>query len=149
MKNMKENIMIAALFLSLILNFAIGFMYIDISEKSTVIANEYNRVNEAYNKLLNDVKTPDKNTNKKAYSLSNGNYTCGEDFQAGKYDIIVTKGTGNVICCESGINMIAGVKGSGDDVGLSDLYDSEFKNAEFANGDKLEVCGVTIRLVKK
>ena len=76
-------------------------------------------------------------------SLTSGNYTAGEDFPGGIYDVIAVKGKGNVNSSnifDGGINAIMSPTGS-------DLYESSYKNIELPDGVTLTVSGVEIKLV--
>lgn len=64
----------------------------------------------------------------KEFTTGVGNYTVGEDFQPGIYDISVVSGSGNVMGC--GLNEIMGNQGN--------MYSSSYKNAIFETGCILE-----------
>lgn len=74
-------------------------------------------------------------------TLSNGNYTVGEDFEAGKYDIVAISGGGNVMCSGS----INAIMGPSDD----DFYQKEYKNIKFRDGQVLDIRDVTVQLIPK
>ncbi len=82
--------------------------------------------------------------NEKEFTTSqSGNYTAGTDFPAGVYDIEVVSGNGNVM--GTGLNEIMGV---GTGLGaVDDMYVSSYDNKTFADGDTLEVSGVSVKLV--
>lgn len=82
---------------------------------------------------------------KKEYTFSSGNYIAGEDFPAGRYDIIAVKGNGNVYSDNSfdgGINAVMGV-------GDEEFYEKEYKNITLKNKIGLHVADVKIKLVWK
>ena len=75
--------------------------------------------------------------------LTDGNYTCGIDFPAGRYNITAIAGSGNV----SSSNMFSGGLNETMAAVADDMYITEFKNAKFENDDVLRVFnGVTIRI---
>jgi len=77
--------------------------------------------------------------------FSSGNYISGKDFKAGIYDVIAIKGGGNVHAGNvwtGGFSAIMGVKDDG-------FYEKEYKNVELPDGVKLEVKGLTIKLIFK
>lgn len=76
----------------------------------------------------------------KKKQLGNGNWTCGTDFEPGTYNLIAVKGGGNVICIESGLNAIMGIKND-------DFYQKEYSNIKFKEGDVLTINRVTIDLI--
>lgn len=82
---------------------------------------------------------------KKEYTFSSGNYIAGEDFPAGRYDIVAIKGNGNVNSDNSfdgGINAIMGVDSA-------EFYEKEYKNITLKNKIGLHISGVTVKLVYK
>lgn len=75
--------------------------------------------------------------------LSSGHYTAGIDFPAGKYNVTAISGTGNV----STSNMFSGgMNAMMGESGTDEMYEQEFKNAEFKNGTTLSISGVEIEL---
>lgn len=75
----------------------------------------------------------------KSVSLDSGKYIAGEDFEAGVYDIVTTKGMGNLFS-SNGINQIMNIE---DD----DMSTKTFKNAPLEDGVELELSGVSVKLV--
>lgn len=74
--------------------------------------------------------------------LSDGNYTAGEDFRPGEYDISWVKGSGNVASDNmfaGGLNVIIGEK-------EDNLHITGFKNAGFEKDNTLTISGVTIKM---
>jgi hypothetical protein len=82
---------------------------------------------------------------KKEYTFSSGNYIAGEDFPAGRYDIIAIKGNGNVYSDNSFDNGINAVMGVGDD----EFYEKEYKNISLKNKIALHISDVTVKLIYK
>lgn len=83
------------------------------------------------------------NTATKEHTFSSGNYTAGEDFEAGIYDIIATKGNGNVSSdnmYEGGLNAVMGV-------GNDEMYQKQYKNINLGQDVVLTISGVTVKLV--
>lgn len=76
-------------------------------------------------------------------TAESGTYTAGTDFEAGVYDIEVVSGNGNVQ--GTGLNEIMGA-GTGY-TGIDDMYVDKYDNKTFAEGDTLEVSGVSVKLV--
>lgn len=79
----------------------------------------------------------------KECTLEGGNFTAGEDFEAGVYDIKVLSGNGNVSSdnmYEGGLNSAMGVDTSWD------VYEQEFKNCALPEGTVLTISGVTVQL---
>lgn len=75
--------------------------------------------------------------------LTDGNYTAGIDFPAGRYTVTAIAGKGNV----SSSNMFSGGLNETMAAVEDDMYISEFKNATFDDGVVLEVKnGVTIKI---
>lgn len=75
--------------------------------------------------------------------LTDGNYTAGIDFPAGRYTITAIDGSGNV----SSSNMYDGGLNETMAAVADDMYITEFKNATFEDGDILEIKnGVTIKI---
>lgn len=72
--------------------------------------------------------------------LSSGNYVAGEDFPAGTYNIVATKGFGNVFTSSGDLNEILSVE-------EDDLTIKEFKNFAFIEGEELELSGVSVSLI--
>lgn len=79
-------------------------------------------------------------------TVTAGNYTAGTDFPAGTYDIKAVSGNGSLSSSnlyDGGVNEIFGV---GD--GYFDVYNNEFINADFKDGDTLTVSGdLTVDLI--
>lgn len=102
------------------------------------IITAYEKEKSAKEKAEAEAKAP------KEFTVGAGNYTCGEDFNAGTYDISLVSGSGNVISDgESDVNEIFGSDTSNDEI-------SSYSNAKFDDGDTLEVSGsVRIRLTPK
>jgi hypothetical protein len=83
------------------------------------------------------------NTLTKTIPLSSGNYTAGKDFPAGVYDVIATKGSGNISSSnlyKGGLNEVMGIESN-------DFTIKEFKHAIFDEGVTLSISGVSIKLV--
>lgn len=83
------------------------------------------------------------NTATKEVTFSAGNYVAGTDFPEGTYDVIATKGSGNVSSdnmYEGGLNAVMSTK-------TDDMYIKEFKNADFKSGVTLTISGVSVKLV--
>lgn len=83
------------------------------------------------------------NTATKEVALSAGNFVSGKDFPAGIYDIVATKGSGNVSTdnmYDGGLNVVMSTK-------ADDMYVSEFKNTVLDQGVTLTISGVTVKLV--
>lgn len=81
--------------------------------------------------------------------LTSGFYTAGIDFPAGKYDIEVVSGGGNVSSSNmfsGGLNLVMGVEEKDAALG-TDLYEQSYKNAKLDKGVVLSVSGgVTIKI---
>lgn len=60
-----------------------------------------------------------------------GQYTAGEDFPVGKYNIELVSGNGNVHSYGAGVNETFGTR--------TDYYIQEYKNAKFDKGDILDL----------
>lgn len=73
------------------------------------------------------------------YTFSSGNYVVGKDIDAGIYTLTPQKGNGNVISDDGVLNAIMGT----DD---DDMYQKEFKNVPLADGTKLTITGITVKL---
>jgi hypothetical protein len=76
-------------------------------------------------------------------SLKSGNYEAGVDFPAGTYDLVATKGKGNVSSSnifDQGINEMVGVP-------ADTWYIKDFKNIVLSDGFTLEISGVEISLI--
>jgi hypothetical protein len=115
----------------------------ELEEKEAKIL-ELEQKPEATKEAVKEIKESVKPT-KKEYTFSSGNYIAGEDFPAGRYDIIAVKGNGNVYSDNSfdgGINAVMGV-------GDEEFYEKEYKNITLKNKIGLHVSGVTIKLVYK
>lgn len=83
--------------------------------------------------------------------LSNGNYTSGIDFPAGKYDIEAISGSGNVSSSNiysGGINAIMGTVEENEAIG-SDIYEQKYANINLPDGVVLSVSGVTVRITSE
>ncbi len=79
--------------------------------------------------------------------LGNGNFTSGEDFAPGVYDIVAVSGGGNV----SSSNMFDGglnaVMGTEDQNKMIDMYEQQYKNIDLPEGVTLTISGVKIQLI--
>jgi hypothetical protein len=83
--------------------------------------------------------------------LSNGNYTSGIDFPAGKYDIEAISGAGNVSSSNmynGGINATMGTKDANKAIG-SDLYEQKYSNIDLPDGIILYISGVTVKITSE
>ena len=83
--------------------------------------------------------------------LSNGNYTSGIDFPAGKYDIEAVSGSGNVSSSNmysGGINAAMGTEEANDAIG-SDLYEQKYSNIDLSDGVVLYISGVTVKITSE
>lgn len=89
--------------------------------------------------ILSDLQ-PRTNDLTETIELSSGIYIAGEDFPAGTYNLVATKGFGNVFTSDGGLNEI--LSAENDDMSIN-----EFKNFPFAEGEELELSGVSINLV--
>jgi hypothetical protein len=82
--------------------------------------------------------------------LTSGNYTAGNDFPAGEYDITAVSGSGNVSSSNiysGGINAAMGTEEANKAAG-SDLYEQKYSNIKLPGDVVLSVSGgVTVRLV--
>lgn len=80
----------------------------------------------------------------KPYSTEfvSGFYTAGVDFPAGTYDLAVVKGNGNVTTDDGSLNIIMGTQ-------KDDMYQKEYKNAEFQDGTVLTLAGVSVKISSK
>lgn len=75
--------------------------------------------------------------------LGAGNYTCGNDFPPGTYNIVATGGNGNVNSdnmFNGGLNEIMGTTNDG-------LSIAQYNNAVFENGNTLSISGTSVQLV--
>lgn len=93
-------------------------------------------------KVKDEVEAP---VSSEEIELSNGNYVAGENFDAGTYDVVAVKGSGNVISSNmfsGGINAMMGV-------GDSEFYAKEYKNIKLPNKTTLKIDGVTVKLIRK
>lgn len=82
-------------------------------------------------------------TKGKECTLEGGNFTAGEDFEPGVYDIKAVSGNGNVYSdnmSEGGINSTMGT-----DMAWG-IYEPEFKNVDLPEGTVLTISGVTVQL---
>lgn len=87
--------------------------------------------------------TPEAKKNKE-YTFISGNYICGKDFEPGTYNIIAVEGSsGNVISSGSfldgGVNEVMGING--------EWSIKQVNNIQFKKDQKLEIRGITIKLV--
>jgi hypothetical protein len=107
-------------------------------DKINKIITTYEKEKTAKEKAEAEANAP------KEFTVGAGNYTCGEDFNAGTYDISLVSGSGNVISDgENSVNEIFGSDESNDEI-------SSYSNAKFDDGDTLEVSGsVRIKLTPK
>jgi hypothetical protein len=83
--------------------------------------------------------------------LSNGHYTAGIDFPAGRYDIEAVSGSGNVSSSNmysGGINAIMGTKEENEAIG-SDIYEQKYANINLPDGVVLSISGVTVRITSE
>ena len=81
----------------------------------------------------------------KAFDLSSGNYTSGEEFTPGIYNIVAVSGLGNLSSSnmyEGGLNEMFGV-----DADNTGWYIREFDNVSLPEGTDLEVAGITIKMI--
>jgi hypothetical protein len=134
--------------------FGIGFMFGLASQPTKPIETKNNVVKEnkivatETNKMSNETQKPiesqmpKKTFEAKEYEFGNGNFTAGKDFDKGVYNIVAVSGNGNVICMDAGLNEIMGIKNDG-------LYQLEYKNIKFEDGNVLKITDVTIKLIKQ
>ncbi len=83
--------------------------------------------------------------------FSNGNYTAGIDFPAGKYDIEAVSGSGNVSSSNmfsGGINAAMGSEEANNAIG-SDLYVQNYSNVNLEDGVVLYISGVTVKITSE
>ncbi len=83
------------------------------------------------------------NTATKTVTFFSGNYTAGADFEAGIYDIVAVKGSGNVSTdnmYNGGLNAIMGT-------GKGEMYEKQFKNIVLDKDVVLTISRVTVKLV--
>lgn len=80
----------------------------------------------------------------KPYSANfvSGFYTVGIDFPVGTYDLAVVKGNGNVTTDDGSLNIIMGTQ-------KDDMYQKEYKNADFQDGTVLTLAGVSVKISSK
>lgn len=90
------------------------------------------------NKKDEETKSIEENTK----TLSSGHFMAGTDFNAGKYNIEVVSGNGNVHSNNSknGINAIMGTR-------EDSMYQKSFNNVYLPFGTTLTIDGVTIKLI--
>lgn len=69
----------------------------------------------------------------KEHTFGAGNYICGQDFEEGVYDLVSVSGSGNVMCDEEEINEVMGTD--------PEFDTATYKNADFQDGDMLEIKG--------
>lgn len=75
--------------------------------------------------------------------LGAGNYTCGNDFPPGTYNVVATGGNGNVNSdnmFSGGLNEIMGTTNDG-------LSIAHYNNAVFENGNTLSISGTSVQLI--
>lgn len=80
--------------------------------------------------------------------LSNGNFTSGIDFPAGKYNIEAISGSGNVYSSNmyaGGINASMGTEEANKAIG-SDLYEQKYSNIDLPDGVILSISSVTVKI---
>lgn len=83
-------------------------------------------------------KAPKKEA-KKSYTFGSGNFTAGEDFAPGTYDLIAVSGRiGNISTSDYSLNAIMGVG--------SEFAEKRYDNVELKKGVTLKIDGVKIRL---
>lgn len=88
--------------------------------------------------------TPRSDPSAAPVDLASGNYTAGQDFPAGTYNVIATGGSGNVSSSniyDGGINEILGTDNDGFSI-------KEFKNLELLEGTTLSISGTSIQLIQ-
>lgn len=101
-----------------------GGLVLNISTEESDVAG----LNPRQNELTETVK------------LSSGNYEAGSDFPAGIYNVVATKGSGNVYTEDANLNEVMGTEDDGYSI-------NEFKNFDFTAGQELTISGVSIELV--
>lgn len=111
-----------------------------IYDENDLLANDDIEKNTDIEETTPEV-TPTKDIEVKEFG--SGNYTCGIDFEPGKYNIVATEGSsGNVTTSNifsGGVNAIMGLDSS--------WAEKEIKNIEFKDKMTLEIRGITINLV--
>lgn len=103
-------------------------------------------------KITSDKASGESLTERKEYpdeklTLSNGNFTAGDDFPTGTYNIVAVKGGGNVSSdnlLEGGINAIIGTESANTGLGI---YEQKYFNIKLETGSILSIDGVTIDLI--
>lgn len=89
----------------------------------------------------------------KTIQLSSGNYEAGVDFEAGTYNIVAIDGSGNVYSSNmysGGLNAVMASEAKIAELsqlGMGDLYKTEYKNIKLKQGTTLTTDGVTIKLI--
>jgi hypothetical protein len=78
--------------------------------------------------------------------LSSGNYIAGEDFIAGRYDIVAVSGKGTVSSSNMNINAMIGAEKDLNDL-TAKYYETEYRNITLNEGITLKIDGVTVRLI--
>jgi hypothetical protein len=94
-------------------------------------------------------KTPA--TTSVSLELSNGNFTSGIDFPAGKYDIEAVSGSGNISSSNmysGGINAAMGTEEANNAI-VSDLYEQKYSNIDLSDGVVLYISGVTVKITSE
>lgn len=92
--------------------------------------NKMKSIEDAATQKLNDFTTA---TMPKEHTFGAGQYICGQDFEPGVYDLISLSGSGNVMCDEEEINEVMGTD--------PEFDTATYKNADFQDGDMLEIKG--------
>lgn len=110
-------------------------------KKSSKKAAKIQELKDNYEKEVADKEAAEKEkTAPKEVTFGSGNYTCGTDFNPGRYNITLISGSGNVSCIDAGLNEIFG---SDSEYGEITTYN----NALFTKYEVLEVSGgVQIRM---
>lgn len=116
-------------------------LYGDVGEKMVgeILNGEEDKNTESGTEPLPETE-PEEHNEILEYTLSAGNYYAGEDFPAGKYDIVWVSGNGNF-----------NISGAVNEIfGDGDWYIKEFKNANIKDGDVTKVKGtLTVKLIKR
>jgi hypothetical protein len=97
-----------------------------------------NRVDESKVKSIEDAAIQKLNdftaaSMPKEHTFGAGNYICGQDFEAGVYDLVSVSGSGNVMCDEEEVNEVMGTD--------PEFDTATYKNVDFQEGDMLEIKG--------
>lgn len=102
-----------------------------------------NNENETTEETKKSTPITTKKIELKEYVFGSGNYTCGEDFEPGKYNVVAIEGnSGNVITSnlfDGGINEVMGLDTS--------WAIQEINNIEFKDKMTLEIRGIKIKLI--